>query len=76
MGSFPKGTGQKQFLVMAVDYVTKWVEARPLARIREKEMIEFFMELIIFRFRHSTNRGYRQWDPVYRSRLREYPKGA
>ena len=50
MGPFPKGTGQKQFLVVAVDYVTKWVEAKPLARICEKEMIEFFMEFIVFRF--------------------------
>ena len=26
------------------------MEAKPLARIREKEMIEFFMEFIVFRF--------------------------
>ena len=36
--------------MVAIDYVTKWVEAKPLARIREKDMIEFLMEFIVFRF--------------------------
>jgi hypothetical protein len=50
VGPFPKSKGQAQFIVVAIDYVTKWVEAKPLARIREKEMVEFFMEHIVFRF--------------------------
>ena len=50
MGPLPKAAGQKQFLVVAVDYHTKWVEAKALARIRETEMIQFFMEFIVFRF--------------------------
>ncbi|XP_074323942.1 uncharacterized protein LOC141660858 [Apium graveolens] len=31
-------------------YATKWIEARPLAKIREKEMVEFLMEHIVFSF--------------------------
>nr|XP_017239614.1 PREDICTED: uncharacterized protein K02A2.6-like [Daucus carota subsp. sativus] len=50
VGPLPKCPGQKQFLIVAIDYFTKWVEARPLARIREVETIHFFMESIVFRF--------------------------
>ncbi|XP_074347099.1 uncharacterized protein LOC141685922 [Apium graveolens] len=50
VGPFPKSRGQCQYIVVAVDYATKWVEAKPLSKIREKEMIEFFMEYVVFRF--------------------------
>uniref|UniRef100_A0A2N9IRV7 RNase H type-1 domain-containing protein n=1 Tax=Fagus sylvatica TaxID=28930 RepID=A0A2N9IRV7_FAGSY len=33
MGPFPVGTKQAKFLVVAIDYFTKWVEAEPLATI-------------------------------------------
>ncbi|XP_074327672.1 uncharacterized protein LOC141665582 [Apium graveolens] len=47
---FPKSKNQAQYIVVAVDYATKWIEARPLEKIREKEMIEFLTEYIMFRF--------------------------
>ncbi|KAK1377987.1 Rve domain-containing protein [Heracleum sosnowskyi] len=50
VGPLPRVRSQFQYLIVAIDYATKWVEAKPLARIREKEMIEFFMEFIVFRF--------------------------
>lgn len=50
LGPFPKSKNQARYIVIAVDYATKWIEAKPLAKIREKEMIEFLMEVIIFRF--------------------------
>ena len=50
VGPLPKCQGQKQFLIVAIDYFTKWVEAKPLARIREKDVTQFFMEFIVFRF--------------------------
>lgn len=46
----PKTKGQFQYIVVVVDYTTNWFKAKPLAGIREKEMIEFFMEFIVFRF--------------------------
>lgn len=50
VGQFPKSKGQAKFIIVAVDYATKWVEAKLVAKIREKETVEFLMESIIFRF--------------------------
>jgi len=33
VGPFPPATGQRQFLVVVVDYFTKWIEAESLAKI-------------------------------------------
>uniref|UniRef100_A0A2N9FJJ2 Uncharacterized protein n=1 Tax=Fagus sylvatica TaxID=28930 RepID=A0A2N9FJJ2_FAGSY len=41
MGPFPVGTKQAKFLVVAIDYFTKWVEAEPLATITEKNVKNF-----------------------------------
>jgi hypothetical protein len=38
MGPFPIGRRQLKFLVVAIDYFTKWVEAEPLATIIEKNI--------------------------------------
>ncbi|KAL0414907.1 UNVERIFIED_CONTAM: hypothetical protein Sradi_1692400 [Sesamum radiatum] len=47
---FPSGAGQRKFLFVAVDYFTKWVEAEPLARITEGEVMKFIWKNIICRF--------------------------
>lgn len=51
VGPFVKTTGQRRFLVLAVDYFTKWVEAKPLTRITEGEMMKFLWKYICCRFR-------------------------
>lgn len=35
LGPFPIGRRQLKFLIVAIDYFTKWVEAEPLAKITE-----------------------------------------
>ncbi|KAI3461303.1 hypothetical protein Pfo_017966 [Paulownia fortunei] len=50
VGPFPPATGQRKFLIVTVDYFTKWVEAEPLARITEKEVIKFLWKNVICRF--------------------------
>ncbi|VFQ72015.1 unnamed protein product [Cuscuta campestris] len=41
VGALPKGAGQARWIVVAIDYFTKWVEAEPLAGITGRQMIDF-----------------------------------
>ncbi|XP_057463838.1 uncharacterized protein LOC130753679 [Actinidia eriantha] len=38
VGVLPRAPGNKRFLIAATDYFTKWVEAEPLAQIRETDV--------------------------------------
>ena len=51
LGPFHKATGQLKYLVVAVDYFTKWVEAEPLATITSARVEAFTFKMIICRFR-------------------------
>ncbi|XP_020592478.1 uncharacterized protein LOC110032999 [Phalaenopsis equestris] len=48
--SFPIATGQQKFIILAVDYFTKWVEAKLLAKITEANAKQFVWKNIICRF--------------------------
>jgi hypothetical protein len=50
MGPFPAGTKQTKFLVVAIDYFTKWVEAEPLTTITENNVKNFVWKGVICRF--------------------------
>ena len=39
-----------KYVVVAIDYFTKWAEAKPLATISSKKVQEFVWESIIYRF--------------------------
>ncbi|XP_030969633.1 uncharacterized protein LOC115989899 [Quercus lobata] len=41
LGPFPTGTRQMKFLVVGIDYFTKWVEAEPLAKITQQNVKNF-----------------------------------
>ena len=41
VGSFPKAAGNKRYLLVSKDYFTKWVEAEPLANIRDVDAKRF-----------------------------------
>ncbi|RDX98169.1 hypothetical protein CR513_18938, partial [Mucuna pruriens] len=41
LGPFPTTPGQINYLIVAVDYFTKWVEAEPIATTRQKELSVF-----------------------------------
>ncbi|KAL0398238.1 UNVERIFIED_CONTAM: hypothetical protein Sradi_2167100 [Sesamum radiatum] len=57
VGPFPQATGQRKFLIVAVDYYfTKWVEAEALAKITEKEVIRFLWKNIANGQTEVTNR--------------------
>ncbi|XP_075483685.1 uncharacterized protein LOC142523839 [Primulina tabacum] len=50
VGPFPIAGAQKKFLLVAVDYFSKWVEAKALAKITEKEVMKFLWKNIVCRF--------------------------
>ena len=50
LGPLPLGKGQCKFIIVAVDYFTKWAEADPLATITEQKIHNFVWRAIICRF--------------------------
>ncbi|XP_057488501.1 uncharacterized protein LOC130774471 [Actinidia eriantha] len=50
VGVLPRAPGNKRFLIAATDYFTKWVEAEPLAQIRETDVVKFIRGNILSRF--------------------------
>ena len=50
LGPQPIGKGQCKFVIVAVDYFTKWAEAEPLATITEQKIRNFVWRAIVCRF--------------------------
>ena len=47
VGHFPKAIGNKRWLLVGTDYFIKWVEAKPLANIRDVDAKRFVWKNII-----------------------------
>ena len=65
MGPFLTGTRQIKFLVVGIDYFTKWVEAEPLAKITQQNVKNFVWKNIVCRFgvpRVLVSNNVRQFD--------------
>ena len=50
VGPFPKAVENKKYLLVYTDYFTKWVEAEPLANIRNVDVKRFIWKNIVTRF--------------------------
>jgi hypothetical protein len=50
LGPFVTGTAQNKYLIVGVDYFTKWIEAEPLAKITASNILRFFKRDILARF--------------------------
>lgn len=50
IGPLPTGKGQTKFVVVAVDYFTKWAKAEPLATIIEANITSFVWTNLVCRF--------------------------
>ena len=50
VGPFPKAVGNKKYLLVGIDYFTKWVEVEPLANIRDVDVKRFVWKNIVTRF--------------------------
>ncbi|GJW88903.1 reverse transcriptase domain-containing protein [Tanacetum coccineum] len=49
-GPFPKGPGKVKFLIIDIDYFTKWIEAKPVATITGSQIKKFVWDNIVCRF--------------------------
>ncbi|XP_016199986.1 uncharacterized protein LOC107640993 [Arachis ipaensis] len=49
----PSSSKHHKFILVAIDYFKKWVEAVPLIEVAQNEIIDFFEEYIIHRFEIS-----------------------
>ena len=47
---FPRATSNRRFVLVAVDYFTKWAEAKALANIRDVDVKKFLWKNIVIRF--------------------------
>ena len=50
IGTLPIAKGGAKYVIVAVDYFTKWAEAEPLAIVTTKKVINFVTKNIICRF--------------------------
>ncbi|GJS64693.1 reverse transcriptase domain-containing protein [Tanacetum coccineum] len=51
-GPFPEGPGKVKFLIVAIDYFTKWIEAKPVATITGNQVKKNLWDNIVCRFGH------------------------
>nr|GEW92858.1 reverse transcriptase domain-containing protein [Tanacetum cinerariifolium] len=49
-GPFPEGPGKVKFLIVAMDYFTKWIEAKAMATITGGQVKKFVWDNIVCRF--------------------------
>jgi len=50
LDTFSPGKGQVKFLIVVVDYFTKWIEAKPLTTITAQQVQQFVWKDIICRY--------------------------
>ncbi|XP_073017908.1 uncharacterized protein [Primulina eburnea] len=50
MGTFPISRAQKKFILVAVEYFSKWAEVESLAKITENEVLKFLWKNTFCRF--------------------------
>ncbi|GKA83830.1 reverse transcriptase domain-containing protein [Tanacetum coccineum] len=50
LGPLPEGPEKLKFIIVAIDYFTKWIEVKPLAKTTGREVKNFVWQNIICRF--------------------------
>jgi len=50
LGPFPVSVGQLKFIMVAIDYFIKWIEAEPLTTITVERIKRFIWKNIIYRY--------------------------
>ncbi|GJU69452.1 reverse transcriptase domain-containing protein [Tanacetum coccineum] len=71
-GPFPEGPGKVKFLIVAMDYFTKWIEAKAVATISGSQVKKFVWDNIVCRFgllgeivsdngKHFSDNPFKDW---------------
>ena len=50
VGLLPPSQGVNKFAVVAIEYFTRWIKAKPLAKITSRIIKKFFWQNVIYRF--------------------------
>ena len=50
VGPLPRDINNYRFLIVAIDYFSKWVEAEPMVTITEQKTFQFIWKNIICRY--------------------------
>ena len=51
IGPFPRALGNKRYVVVAMDYFTKWIEVEALVNIRDVDVKKFAWKNTVTRFK-------------------------
>ncbi|GKB45417.1 reverse transcriptase domain-containing protein [Tanacetum coccineum] len=74
-GPFPEGPGKVKFLIVAMDYFTKWIEAKAVATITGNQVKKFVWDNNVCRFSLPgeiiSNNGKQFSDNPFKARLGE-----
>ncbi|GJW60500.1 reverse transcriptase domain-containing protein [Tanacetum coccineum] len=69
-GPFPEGSRKVKFLIVAIDYFTKWIEAKPVATITRNQIKKFMWDNIVCRFgllrEIISDNGKQFWDNPFK----------
>jgi len=63
-GPFPLTVRQMKYLVVAIEYFTKWIEAEPVAQITAHKIQHFVWKNVVCRFGVWEVSSFRQWHTV------------
>jgi len=75
LGPFPLAIRQMKYLVVAIEYFTKWIEAKPVAQITVHTNPEFHVEEYCVSFWCAQASCIRQWDSVRKPPVEEAVQG-
>ncbi|GJX79868.1 reverse transcriptase domain-containing protein [Tanacetum coccineum] len=69
---FPKGPRKLKFLIVAIDYFTKWIESKPIATITGNQIKKFVWENIVYKWpcRESKSQSRRRNKRRQEARIR------
>ncbi|GKE77405.1 reverse transcriptase domain-containing protein, partial [Tanacetum coccineum] len=84
-GPFPEGPGKVKFLIVAIDYFTKWIEAKPVATITGNQIKNSYGTILFVdsdfqekssRIMESSSRTIRSRIVIMESLVKKKQKGA